>query len=95
MVTFRETRFRSSRGNGLSFQQIDTYQQETKVLSPHEFATLMLVKDAPEQLALDRADLDILLEHQLVALETLPSGRQRPQITSDGVSILKAVARFG
>ncbi|MBN3786079.1 hypothetical protein [Burkholderia sp. Ac-20353] len=65
------------------------------MLSPHEFATLMLVKDAPDQLGLDRADLDMLLERQLVALETLPSGQQRPQITNDGVSILKAVARFG
>jgi hypothetical protein len=65
------------------------------MLSPHEFATLMLVKDAPDQLGLDGADLDMLLERQLVALETLPSGQQRPQITSDGVSILKAVTRFG
>lgn len=65
------------------------------MLSPHEFATLMLVKDAPDQLGLDRADLDMLLERQLVALEALPSGQQRPQITSDGVSILKAVTRFG
>ncbi|MEX3901101.1 MULTISPECIES: hypothetical protein [Paraburkholderia] len=64
------------------------------MLSPHEFATLMLVKDAPDQLGLDRADLDILLEHQLVALETLPSGQQRPLITRDGVSVLKAVTRF-
>ncbi|WP_213309060.1 hypothetical protein [Paraburkholderia sacchari] len=65
------------------------------MLSPHEFATLMLVKDAPGQLGLDRADLDMLLEHQLVALETLPSGQQRPQITRDGVSVLNAVTRFG
>jgi hypothetical protein len=65
------------------------------MLSPHEFATLMLVKDAPDQLELDHANLDILLEQQLVALETLSSGQQRPQITGDGVSILKAVTRFG
>jgi hypothetical protein len=64
------------------------------MLSPHEFATLMLVKDAPGQLGLDRADVDVLLEHQLVALETLPSGQQRPQITRGGVSILNAVTRF-
>ncbi|WP_433706568.1 hypothetical protein [Paraburkholderia sacchari] len=65
------------------------------MLSPHEFATLMLVKDAPDQFGLDRSDLESLLERQLVALETLPSGQRRPQITNDGVSILKAVARFG
>jgi hypothetical protein len=28
------------------------------MLSPHEFATLMLVKDATAQLEVDRADLD-------------------------------------
>ena len=65
------------------------------MLSPHEFATLMLVKDAPDPFGLDRSDLQSLLERQLVALETLPSGQQRPQITNDGASILMAVARFG
>lgn len=65
------------------------------MLSPHEFATLMLIQAAPDQLGLDRADLDILLERQLIALETLPCGQHRPQLTSDGVSILKAVTRFG
>ena len=64
------------------------------MLSPHEFATLILVKDAPDQLELDRADLDFLLERQLIALETLPSGQQRPQLTRDGVFILKAVTRY-
>lgn len=54
----------------------------------------MLVKDAPDQRELDRAELDLLLERQLIALETLPSGQQRPQLTSDGVFIHKAVTRL-
>lgn len=44
------------------------------MLSPHEFATLLLVKDAPEQANMDRDELDALLEQQLVKLEALGSG---------------------
>ncbi|MEM5314246.1 hypothetical protein [Paraburkholderia sp. JHI869] len=62
------------------------------MLSPHEFATLMLVKAAPEQIDLDREELDTLLERQLVALEQLASGGQRPRLTLDGDSVLQAVA---
>jgi hypothetical protein len=43
------------------------------MLSPHEFATLMLIKDAPDQIELDRAELDTLLERQLISLENLAS----------------------
>ncbi|MEM5387827.1 hypothetical protein VSR68_30185 [Paraburkholderia phymatum] len=63
------------------------------MLSPHEFATLMLVKAAPDQIDLNREELDTLLEQQLVALEQLASGRQRPRLTRDGDSVLQAVAR--
>ncbi len=63
------------------------------MLSPHEFATLMLVKAAPEQIDLNRAELDTLLERQLVAFEQLSSGVQRPRLTPDGDSVLRAVAR--
>ena len=64
------------------------------MLSPHEFATLMLIKNAPDQIELDRAELDALLERQLIALKNLGSGRSRPQITSNGDFTLKAVARM-
>lgn len=64
------------------------------MLSPHEFATLMLLKDAPEPMSLDRADLEALLEHQLVTLEWLASGQQRPLVTDDGQFFLKAGARM-
>lgn len=63
------------------------------MLSPHEFATLMLVAVAPEQIDLYREELDTLLERQLIALEQLSSGAQRPRLTRDGDSILRAVAR--
>ncbi|MFM0032647.1 hypothetical protein PQR70_41270 [Paraburkholderia madseniana] len=64
------------------------------MLSPHEFATLMLIKAAPDQIDLGRAELDTLFEQQLISLENLASGRSRPHVTSDGDSILKAVARI-
>jgi hypothetical protein len=62
------------------------------MLSPHEFAALMLVKAAPEQIDLNREELDTLLEQQLVALEQLASGAQRPRLTRDGDTVLRAVA---
>ncbi|SEF13473.1 hypothetical protein SAMN02787142_8070 [Burkholderia sp. WP9] len=61
--------------------------------SPHEFATLMLVKAAPDQIDITRAELNSLLERQLVALEQLASGYQRPRLTRDGDAVLQAVAR--
>jgi len=64
------------------------------MLSPHEFATLMLIKAAPDQIDLGRTELDTLFERQLISLENLASGRSRPHVTSDGDSILKAVARM-
>ena len=63
------------------------------MLSPHEFATLMLVAAAPEQIDLNREELDTLLERQLIALEQLASGARSPRLTRDGDSILRAVAR--
>lgn len=65
------------------------------MLSPHELATLMLVKDAPEQIG-DRAELSTLLERHLIALEA-PSedfGVPRPRITENGNSILEACSRL-
>jgi hypothetical protein len=64
------------------------------MLSPHEFATLMLIKSSPDQIELDRAELDALFERQLILLENLASGRSRPRITSEGDSILRAAARL-
>lgn len=74
-------------------RKADKLSQETQMLSPHEFATLMLLKDSPDLPGLDNVDLEALLERQLVTLEKLSSGQQRPLITHDGRLFLKAVAR--
>jgi hypothetical protein len=64
------------------------------MLSPHEFATLLLVKDAPNQVDMQREDLDALLERQLVQLERLASGRQQWRVTESGDSALRAIKRL-
>jgi hypothetical protein len=64
------------------------------MLSPHEFATLLLVKDAPNQVDMDREELDALLEQQLVQLENLASGLKQWRLTEYGDSALKAIKRF-
>jgi hypothetical protein len=64
------------------------------MLSPHEFATLLLVKDAPNQVDMERGELDALLERQLVQLERLASGREQWRVTESGDSALRAIKRF-
>lgn len=63
------------------------------MLSPHEFAALLLVADMPDPSELDPADLTSLVERQLVALESLVSGRQRFRLTTYGDTLLKAVSK--
>lgn len=80
--------------NGSDFQRNSLCSQETEMLSPHEFATLMLLQHAPDLMNLDSTDLEALLERQLVTLEQLASGQQRPLLTDDGHLLLKAAARI-
>ena len=61
------------------------------MLSAHEFATLVLVKDSADHIA-DREEPGTLLERQLVALERLAGGAVRPRITDDGESLLRHLA---
>jgi len=63
------------------------------MLSPHEFATLMLVGGAVDPCHFDRDDLAALVERQLVALEHLGTGCNRLQLTEDGISLLEAMTR--
>lgn len=63
------------------------------MLSPHECATLMLVKAAPDQIDLAREELDTLLERQLVELERIASGHPHPRLTGDGHAVLHAILR--
>jgi hypothetical protein len=73
--------------------------KETNVLSPHELATLLLISDGPDSLdstdsrQIDPADLNALVDKQLVQLEVLHGCHQSPRITSHGYSMLKAMGR--
>ncbi|KWN05612.1 hypothetical protein WT83_29060 [Burkholderia territorii] len=60
------------------------------MLSPHEFATLMLIGESPEPdgTELDPNNLATLVEQQLVYLEQRGSGYVRPGLTHDGQSLL-------
>jgi hypothetical protein len=62
------------------------------MLSPHEFATLLLVKHAPDATDLDRNELKTLLEQRLVALEQTVNGIALPTLTPGGHSLLRAMA---
>jgi hypothetical protein len=42
---------------------------------------------------MDRGELDTLLEQQLVALESLPTGMRRPRVTDQGEFLLQAITR--
>ncbi|WP_426400415.1 hypothetical protein ACN9M1_20605 [Ralstonia sp. R-29] len=62
------------------------------MLSAHEFATLMLVSQSPEQVDMNRAELETLLERQLVMLERAAEGhRRRAQLTDTGRLLLQAL----
>ncbi|MEX3686485.1 hypothetical protein AB3X91_07725 [Paraburkholderia sp. BR14263] len=63
------------------------------MLSPHEFATLMLVKSSPDQIDMGREELDTLLEQQLVALESLATGARFAHVTDEGESLLQTMTR--
>jgi hypothetical protein len=63
------------------------------MLSPHEFATLVLVNETPDQADLDFSDIQALLASQLVTLEKLGPSCRRPQVTLQGYVLLKAFGR--
>jgi len=63
------------------------------MLSPHELATLMLVRSAPEQVDMSRHELDTLLERQLVSLGQRAQGHRRVSLTHSGRSLLETVYR--
>lgn len=63
------------------------------MLSPHELATLMLIRSAPDQIDMTRIELDILLDCELIALEPPAGARRRPMLTPAGAHLLEAAAR--
>ncbi|BCF90979.1 MULTISPECIES: hypothetical protein [Paraburkholderia] len=64
------------------------------MLSPHELATLMLVRSAPDQIDTARVELDTLLDYRLISLEPRVGGWRRPMLTPAGVHLLDAAARL-
>ena len=63
------------------------------MLSPHELATLLLIKDAPERIEPDRLELGALRELQLVVIEPPESGLPVLRVTARGDAVLRAFAR--
>ncbi|MCG5078303.1 hypothetical protein [Paraburkholderia tagetis] len=63
------------------------------MLSAHEIATLMLVKDAPERMDVDRMELWALRELQLVEMEPPEAGLPMARVTPRGDAVLRAIAR--
>ncbi|MFC0398804.1 hypothetical protein ACFFIG_10275 [Paraburkholderia rhizosphaerae] len=74
-----------------TFSQV-MQQREAQMLSAHEFATLLLIRNAPELTDLDRGELQTLLEQQLIALEQTVNGIAMPALTPVGLSLLRAMA---
>jgi len=64
------------------------------MLSPHELATLMLVRSAPDQIDTTRVELDTLLDYRLISIEPRVGGWRRPMLTPAGVHLLEAAARI-
>ncbi|MFL9912757.1 hypothetical protein [Paraburkholderia sp. RL17-337-BIB-A] len=64
------------------------------MLSPHELTALMVIKDAPDHVEIDRDELHTLLQRHLVIVELLASGIRRLRITRHGHAVLQADARF-
>jgi hypothetical protein len=64
------------------------------MLSPHELATLMLVRSSPDQIDTTRAELDTLRDRQLIFLERRAGGWRRPMLTPAGAHLLDAAARL-
>lgn len=61
---------------------------------PQELSTLMLVKDAPEQVETDRVELGVLCVLQLIEIGPPEAGLPMPRITSQGAAVLRAIARL-
>ncbi|MHA6911034.1 hypothetical protein ACQUJS_21920 [Ralstonia pseudosolanacearum] len=62
------------------------------MLSPHEFAVLLLVndEDGAESREFNRADVQALIEHQLVTLERRGPDHCYAHVTLQGYRFLKA-----
>lgn len=68
-------------------------REGNNMLSPHELATLMLIKNAPGRIEPDREELWALRDLHLVIVDTPESGFPTPRVTPQGDALLRAVAR--
>ncbi|AYZ67853.1 hypothetical protein [Burkholderia ubonensis] len=64
------------------------------MLSPHEITTLLMVRNAPDQIGSDREELLTLLERQLIAIDPMVSDFRRIEVTAEGHAVLNAVSRI-
>jgi hypothetical protein len=62
------------------------------MLSHHELATLLLLKDAPERIDADRLELGALRALELVAIDP-DHGLPVLRVTSRGDAMLRAITR--
>ncbi|MGN6806685.1 MAG: hypothetical protein ACTHJZ_12175 [Trinickia sp.] len=63
------------------------------MLSLHEVAALLLVKDGHALKQIDRAELEMLSAHDLITLENRESTDIRARVTYRGESMLRAIGR--
>lgn len=63
------------------------------MLSPHEVAALLLVKDGRALMHLDRTELEVLRQHQLITLENREATEIRARVTCLDDSMLRAMTR--
>ncbi|QRQ86235.1 hypothetical protein [Cupriavidus oxalaticus] len=63
------------------------------MLSPHEIAALMLLKDANETPELDPADLNALARKELVQMDRQAHQQGRVRLTGRGRQFLATIAR--
>lgn len=64
------------------------------MLTPHEVATLILIREsAPNLGQLDRSVIDSLIEKRLVRIDAAVTGPGHPRITDEGCLILGVISR--
>lgn len=68
--------------------------EDMNMLSPHELATLMLIRSQPDQIDMTRIELDTLLDCELISLEPRAGAQRLPMLTPAGVQLLAAAARL-
>ncbi|MGO4306880.1 hypothetical protein [Cupriavidus sp. RAF12] len=68
-------------------------QGAIEMLSPHEFAALLILSNSERHGELDPADIGTLVERQLVRLESRSAERNAIRITTDGERLLRSIGR--